>query len=56
MSLWRAVSKTRKCANHVSKTLGDMHSDRSHVRVYSLRGLGFGSDVTIVVRLDEGLD
>ena len=26
------------------------------VRVYSLYGLGFGSDVTIVVRLDEPSD
>ena len=55
MSLWNAVWKPLKCASHVSE-VGRVGVRDSNVYVYSLYGLGFGSDVTIVVRLGEGLD
>jgi hypothetical protein len=52
MSLWSAASKTRKFASRVSKGLVGVRAVDGNVRVYSLYGLGFGSDVTIIVRLD----
>ena len=52
-NLWSAAWRTLRCAKHASRPLGGVRRDRSHVRVYSLYGLGFGSDVTIVVGLDE---
>ena len=51
--LWNAVWKTLRCANHANKTLGDVQHDCDPIRVYCLHGLGFGSDVTVVVQLDE---
>ena len=51
--LWNAVWKTPKSASHASETLGDVRHDCDPIRVYCLHGLGFGSDVTIVVQLDE---
>ena len=55
-NLWNAVWKTPKCASHVSKGLVGLSAVDGNVRVYSLHGLGFGSDVTVVVRVDESLD
>ena len=52
-NLWNAVWKTPKCASHVSKGLVGLSAVDGNVRVYSLYGLGFGSDVTVVVRLDD---
>ena len=49
------VWKRRRFASRVSEVGGVGVCDR-RVYVYSLYGLGFGSDVTVVVRLDEGLD
>ena len=51
-NLWSAVSKTRRFASRVSEGLVDVPVFGGDVRVYSLYGLGFGSDVTVVVRLD----
>jgi hypothetical protein len=56
MRLWRAVSKTRRFASRVSKGLVNVSAVDGNVRVYSLYGLGFGSDVTIIVRLDGSPD
>jgi len=55
-NLWNAVWKTPKYASHVSEGVGDVRDDLCPVRVCCLYGLGFGSDVTIVVRLDEPSD
>ena len=55
-NLWNAVWKTPKCASHVSKGLVGLPAVDGNVRVYSLYGLGFGSDVTVVVRLDGTVD
>ena len=44
--------RTRRCASRVSKGLVDVPVAGGDVRVYSLYGLGFGSDVTVVARLD----
>ena len=45
-----------RCASRVSEGLVDVRPVDRDVRVYSVHGLGFGSDVTVVVRLGEGLD
>jgi hypothetical protein len=50
------VSRTLRCASRVSEGLGAGRNGDGGVYVYSVPGLGFGSDVTVVVRLDEGLD
>ena len=55
MSLWNAVWKPLKWVSHVSE-VGRVGVRDSNIHVYSLYGLGFGSDVTIVVRLDEPTD
>ena len=55
MSLWNAVWKPRRFVSRVSE-VGCVGVRDSNVYVYSLYGLGFGSDVTIVVRLDEPTD
>ena len=55
-NLWSAVWKTRRFASRVSEGMGIHDVDGVGVRVCSVSGLGFGSDVTIVVRLGEGLD
>ena len=51
MSLWNAVWKPLKCVSHVSE-VGRVGVRDSNVYVCCAHGLGFGSDVTIVVRLD----
>ena len=51
-NLWNAVWNTPKRASHVSE-VGRVAVRDSNVHVYCAHGLGFGSDVTIVVRLDE---
>ena len=51
MSRLYAALKTLRCASRASEVDGfGLRDDR--VFVYSLCGLGFGSDVTIVVQLD----
>jgi hypothetical protein len=52
-NLWNAVWKTRRRASRVSEGMGDVRDDLRPVRVCCLYGLGFGSDVTIVLRLDD---
>ena len=39
--------------SRVSEGVGVVRRCDDHVRVCCVHGLGFGSDVTIVVRLDE---
>ena len=39
--------------SRVSEGLGVVRGGDGAVRVYSLYGLGFGSDVVVVVRVDE---
>jgi len=51
MSLWSAVWKPRRFVSRVSE-VGRVGVRDSDVLVCCARGLGFGSDVTIVVRLD----
>ena len=51
-NLWNAVWNTLKCVSHVSE-VGRVGVRDSNVYVCCAHGLGFGSDVTIVVRLDE---
>ena len=51
-NFWNAVWKPLKYASRVSKGLVGLPAVDGDVRVYSLYGLGFGSDVTVVVRLD----
>ena len=51
-NLWSAVWKTRRFASRVSEGLGVVRGGDDPVRVYCVYGLGFGSDVTVVVRLD----
>mgnify|MGYP005821654935 CR=1 FL=1 len=55
-SLWSAVSKTRRFASRVSEGPVGVPAVGGNVHVYSLYGLGFGSDVTVVVRLDGPSD
>jgi hypothetical protein len=50
------VWKPRRFASRVSEGLVGLRPVGGDVRVYSVYGLGFGSDVTVVVRLDESLD
>ena len=50
-NLWNAVWKTPKYASHASEMDGFGIRDGS-VLVCSLHGLGFGSAVTVVVRVD----
>ena len=56
MSLWSAGWRTRRFVSRVSEGGGVVRGGDGDVRVYCVYGLGFGSDVTIVVRLGEGLD
>jgi len=42
-----------RSASHVSEGVDHVRGGVRPVRVYCAHGLGFGSDVTIVVRLDE---
>ena len=53
MSLWCAGWRIRRFVSRVSEGVGVVRGGDGAVRVYSLYGLGFGSDVTVVVRLDE---
>ena len=51
-NLWNAIWRIPKYASHASEV--DSISIRdSSVLVCSLHGLGFGSAVTVVVRLDD---
>ena len=52
-NLWSAVSSLLRCASRVSEGVGDVRVGDGPVRVYCLYGLGFGSDVTVVARLDD---
>ena len=47
------MSSPLRCASRVSEGVGIHDVDGVGVRVCSVSGLGFGSDVTVVVRLDE---
>jgi hypothetical protein len=49
---WCAVWKRLRCVSRASEVVGVGAGD-SNVLVCSFYGLGFGSDVTVVVRLDE---
>ena len=51
-NLWCAVSRILRCASRVSEVVRVDHGD-GRVFVYCVPGLGFGSGVTVVVRLDE---
>ena len=52
MSRWCAALRTLRCAIRASEVVGvGVRDDR--VFVYSVHGLGFGSTVTVVVRLDD---
>jgi hypothetical protein len=51
-NLWNAVWKTPKYASHASEVDSIGIRDGS-VLVCGLHGLGFGSNVTVIVRLDE---
>jgi len=55
-NLWSAVWKHLRCVSRASEGVDLVRRRHGAVRVYCAHGLGFGSDVTIVVRLDEGLD
>ena len=50
--VWRTLSRVSRAGEGV----GGVRGCDGPVRVYCLHGLGFGSDVTVVVRLGEGLD
>jgi hypothetical protein len=52
-NLWCAGWSTRKCASRVSEGLDDIGVRDRDVLVCSVHGLGFGSSVTVVVRLDD---
>ena len=49
---WSVVLRILRCASLVSEGVGVVRRGDDHVRVYCVHGLGFGSDVTVVVRLD----
>ena len=52
MSRWSAGWRTRRFVSRASEVVGVGVRD-GNVSVYSVHGLGFGSSVTVVVRLDE---
>jgi len=51
-NLWSAVWKPLRFVSRASE-VGDSCCHSGGVYVYRLFGLGFGSDVTVVVQLDE---
>ncbi len=51
-NLWSAVSSRLRFVSRVSEVVRVDHGD-GRVFVYCVPGLGFGSSVTVVVRLDE---
>ena len=53
MRCWSAALRILRCVSRVSEGVGVVRDDLCPVRVCCLHGLGFGSDVTIVVRVDE---
>ena len=55
-SRWCAVWRTLSRVSRAGEGVGGVRGCDGPVRVYCLHGLGFGSDVTVVVRLGEGLD
>ena len=52
MNRWSAALRTLRCATRASEVVGVGVRD-DNVFVYSVHGLGFGSSVTVVVRLDD---
>ena len=54
-NLWNAVWKTPRFVSRVNE-VGDVDSGDCPVSVCCVHGLGFGSDVTIVVRLDGAVE
>ncbi len=50
---WSVVLRILRCASRVSEGVGGVRVGDGPVRVCCLYGLGFGSDVTVVVRLDD---
>ena len=52
MNRWSAALRTLRCATRASEVVGVGAGD-GNVSVYSVHGLGFGSTVTVVVRLDD---
>ena len=52
MSRWSAGWRTLRCVSRASEVVGVGAGD-GNVSVYSVHGLGFGSSVTVVVRVDE---
>jgi hypothetical protein len=55
MSRLYAVLKTLRCASRASE-VDDFSIRDDSVLVCSVHGLGFGSDVTVVVRLDGSFE
>ena len=51
-NLWSAVLRLLRCATRASE-VGGVGAGDGNVLVCSLHGLGFGSSVTVVVRVDE---
>lgn len=50
---WSVVLRILRCVSRVSEGVGGVRGCDGPVRVYCLYGLGFGSDVTVVARLDD---
>ena len=46
------MSRILRFVSRVSEGVGVVRCGDGHVRVCCVHGLGFGSDVTVVVRLD----
>ena len=55
-SRWSAVWRLLSRVSRASEGVGGVRGCDGPVRVCCLHGLGFGSDVTVVVRVGEGLD
>ena len=55
-SRWSVVWRTLSRVSRAGEGVGGVRGCDGPVRVCCLHGLGFGSDVTVVVRLGEGLD
>ena len=49
---WCAVLRLLRCVSRAGEGVGGVRGCDGPVRVYCLYGLGFGSDVTVVARLD----
>jgi len=55
-SRWSAVLRLLSRVRLAGEGVGGVRGCDGPVRVCCLHGLGFGSDVTVVVRVGEGLD